>query len=236
MIALIALVFRDMKIFSVSGFPRSVIFIDFFLTFFFITGIRAFFRLYYSPSNKRRGQEMLIVGSGSAGEQLARDMMRSPQSSYFPVGFIDDDPQKKNTLIHGIRVLGGREDIPRLVRDLNVKGIIIAIPSATSKEIRGIMEYVRKANIKDVKVLPGLSDLINGKVTVKDIRDISIEDLLGREPVEIDMGQVSSYIKAENVLVTGAGGSIGSELCRQIARFEPASLIMLDMGETELFN
>jgi len=234
MIAFIALVFRDLVIFS--GFPRSVIFIDFFLTFFFITSFRASFRLYYSDSNRKKGVEILIVGSGSAGEQLVRDMMRSPQSSYFPIGLIDDDPQKKNTLIHGIRVLGGREDIPKLVRDLNVKGIIIAVPSATSKEIREIMEYVRKTDIKDVKVLPGLSDLINGKITLKDIRDISIEDLLGREPVEIDMGQVSSYIRNENILVTGAGGSIGSELCRQVARFDPARLIMLDMGETELFN
>ena len=132
--------------------------------------------------------------------------------------------------------MGRREDIPKLVRDLNVKEIIIAIPSATSKEIREIMEYVRKTNIKDVKVLPGLSDLINGKVTLRDIRSISIEDLLEREPVEIDMGQVSSYVGNENILVTGAGGSIGSELCRQIARFNPARLIMLDMGETELFN
>ena len=120
--------------------------------------------------------------------------MRLPQSSYFPVEFIDDDPQKKNTLIHGIRVLGVRGDIPDLVRDFKIKEIIIAIPSATSKEIRGIMEYVRKTDIKDVKVLPSLSYLINGKVTLKDIRDISIEDLLGREPVEIDTGNLSSYI------------------------------------------
>ena len=233
-IAFIALVFRDREI--LSGFPRSVIFIDFFLTFFFITGIRAFFRLYYSPSNKKKGREILIVGSGHAGEQLIRDIMRLPQYSYFPVGLIDDDPQKKNTLIHGIRVLGGREDIPKLVKDLNVKGIIIAIPSVTSKEIRGIMEYIRKTDIKDVKVLPGFSDLINGKVTLKDIRDISVEDLLGREQVRIDMGKVSSYIRYKNILVTGAGGSIGSELCRQVARFDPTRLIMLDMGETELFN
>jgi len=234
MIALIALVFRDMRIFL--GFPRSVIFIDFFLTFFFITGIRAFFRLYYSDSIKKGGLETLIVGAGAAGEQLVREMMRSPQHGYLPVGFIDENPKKKNTLIHGIRVLGGRKDIPKLAKDLDVKEIIIAIPSATSKEIRGIMDYVRKADLKDVKVLPGISDLINGKVTLKDIRDISIEDLLGREPVQIDMGKVSSYIRNENILVSGAGGSIGSELCRQISRFDPAKLIMLDMGETELFN
>ena len=106
MIAFIALVFRDWVIFS--GFPRSVIFIDFFLTFFFITSIRAFFRIYYSPSNKKKGREILIVGSGHAGEQIVRDMMTSPLSSYLPIGLIDDDPQKKNTLIHGIRVLGGK--------------------------------------------------------------------------------------------------------------------------------
>jgi len=234
MIALIALVFREKQI--LLGFPRSVIFIDFFLTFFLITGIRAFFRLYYSESNRKQGIETLIVGAGAAGEQLVRDMIRSQQHGYLPVGFIDDNPQKKGTLIHGIRVLGGRKDMPRFVKDLNIREIIIAIPSATSKEIRGMMDYVRKTDLKDVKVLPGISDVINGRVTLKDIRDISIEDLLGREPVQIDMGEVSSYIKNKNILVTGAGGSIGSELCRRVARFYPEKLIILDMGETELFN
>ena len=233
-IALIALVFRDLEIFA--GFPRTVIFIDFLLTLFFITGMRTFFRLYYSNTKGKRGLETLIVGAGSAGEQLARDMLRSERYRYSPVGFIDDNPRKENTFIHGIKVLGRKEHIPKLVKDLDVKEIVIAIPSATSKEIREIMAYVRKANIQDVKVLPGISDLMNGKVTLKDVRDISIEDLLGREPVEIDMRQVSSYIRHKTVLVTGAGGSIGSELCRQIARFNPAKLIMLDMGETELFN
>ncbi|MFX0199344.1 MAG: nucleoside-diphosphate sugar epimerase/dehydratase, partial [Candidatus Hodarchaeota archaeon] len=163
MIALIALVFRDLRIFL--DFPRSVIFIDFFLTFFFVTGIRAFFRLYYSHSERKGGLETLIVGAGAAGEQLVRDMIRSPQHSYLPIGFIDDNPKKKNTLIHGIRVLGGKKDIPRLVRDLNVKEIVIAIPSATSKEIRAVMDEIRKTDLQDVKVLPSISDLMNGKVT-----------------------------------------------------------------------
>jgi len=234
MIAFIALVFRDWVIFS--GFPRSVIFIDFFLTFFFITGMRAFFRFYYSGPNSKKRKDILIIGAGSAGEELVREMVRSTRSSYLPVGFIDDNPKKKHTLIHGTKVLGVREDIPKVVRKFDIKEIIIAIPSAISKDIRGIMEYVRKTNIKDVKVLPGLSDLMNGKVSLNDIRDISIEDLLGREPVKIDLEQVSSYLRNNIVLVTGAGGSIGSELCRQIARFNPAKLIMLDIGETELFN
>jgi len=233
-IAVIALVFRDMKFFL--GFPRSVIFIDFFLTFFFIAGVRTLFRLYYSEPARKKGSKTLIVGAGSAGEQLVRDMRRSKKHSYVPLGFIDDNPQKKNTFMHGIRVVGKKEDIPKLVKDLNVKEIVIAIPSATSNEIRAIMTYVRKADITDVKVLPELSDLIGGSVALKDIREISIEDLLGREAIEIDMKQVSSYLKGKNVLVTGAGGSIGSELCRQIARFNPGRLIMFDMGETELFN
>jgi len=165
-----------------------------------------------------------------------RDMARSPQSSYLPVGFIDDNPKKKHTLIHGTKVLGIMVDIPKVVKKFDIKTIIIAIASATSKDIRGIMEQVRKTNIKDVKVLPRLSDLMNGKVTLNDIRDISIEDLLGREPVKIDLRQVSSYLRNKIILVTGAGGSIGSELCRQIARLDPAKLIMLDIGETEIFN
>jgi FlaA1/EpsC-like NDP-sugar epimerase len=234
MISVTALIFRDTELFL--GFPRSIVFIDFFLTFFFITGVRAFFRLYYSNSGTKKGQETLIVGAGSAGEQLVRDILRSPKYDYLPVGFIDDDLQKRKTQIHGIKVLGTRKDIPKFVKDFDVRQIIIAIPSASSREIKGIMEYVRNTGLKDVKVLPGFSDLMNGNVTLKDIRDISIEDLLGREPVKIDMEKVASYIKHKNILVTGAGGSIGSELCRQIARFDPAELIVLDMGETELFN
>ena len=234
MIAFIALVFRGWVIFS--SFPRSVIFIDFFLTVFFITGMRAFFRLYYSGPNSKKRKDILIIGAGSAGEQLVRDMARSALSSFLPVGFIDDNPMKKHALIHGTKVLGAREDISKVVKKFDIKEIIIAIPSATSKDIRGIMEHVRKTNIKNVKVLPGLSDLINGKVSLNDIRDISIEDLLGREPVKIDLKKVSSYLRNNIVLVTGAGGSIGSELCRQIARFDPKKLIMLDIGETELFN
>jgi FlaA1/EpsC-like NDP-sugar epimerase len=230
----ITLLFRDREIFS--GFPRSVIFIDFFLTFFFITGIRTLFRLYYSGPHRKRGLKTLIVGAGSAGEQLVRDMLRSKKCRSLVIGFIDDNPRKRNTFIHGIKVLGRKEHIPRLVKDLDVKEIIIAIPSASSKEIRAIMAYVRKTTVRDVKVLPEISDLMDGKVTLRDIRDISIEDLLGREPVAIDMRQISSSIRDKTILVTGAGGSIGSELCRQIVKLNPAKVIMLDMGETELFN
>ncbi len=232
--ALLVLIFHDVGIFS--GFPRSVLFSDFLLTIVFAISFRTFFRIYYFGPSRKKSKDILVVGAGSAGEQLIRDMVRSGQSRYLPVGIIDDDLQKKNTFIHGVRVLGDRKDIPKLVKDFNVKEIIIAIPSATSKEIAGIMEFVRKTNIKAVKVLPGLSSIINGKVTQMDIRNISIEDLLGREPVEIDAEKVSSYITNKNILITGAGGSIGSELCRQIIRLSPAKLFMLDMGETELFK
>jgi FlaA1/EpsC-like NDP-sugar epimerase len=232
--ALLVLIFHDVGIFS--GFPRSVLFSDFLLTIVFAISFRTFFRVYYFGPSRKKRKDILVVGAGSAGEQLIRDMVRSGQSRYLPVGIIDDDLQKKNTFIHGIRVLGDRKDIPKLVKDFNVKEIIIAIPSATSKEIAGIMEFVRKTKIKAVKVLPGLSSIINGKVTQMDIRNISIEDLLGREPVEIDAEKVSSYITNKNILITGAGGSIGSELCRQIIRLSPAKLFMLDMGETELFK
>ena len=232
-LALLLIVLRDINIFVV--FPRSIIFLDCFLTFFFVTGMRAFFRLYYSNARNKKGKRILIMGAGLAGEHVVRDMARSPQNCSNPVGFVDDNPRKKNELIHGIRVYGGREDIPKLVKELKIDEILIAIPTANSKQIRDIMEYVREAHLKDVKVLPGLSDMINGNATVNDIRDISIEDLLGREPVNIDMEQISAFIKDNNILVTGAGGSIGSELCRQVIRFNPATLLIFDIGETELF-
>ena len=232
--SLISTVFRGSSI--MNGFPRSIIFIDCMLTFIMSSGLRLAFRMFYFPQLKRgKGKRALIVGAGAAGELLVREMQTSPLYSHIPVAFVDDDPKKRGSLIHGIRVSGGKGEIPEIVKGLGIDEIIIAIPSATSAQLRSIMEYVRKSEIGNVKILPGLSHILTGKVTLGDIRGITVEDLLGREPVKIDLENIASYLRGKHVLITGAGGSIGSELCRQVAGFWPSSLIMVDVGETELF-
>ncbi len=232
--ALIIIVFRDISF--MKGFPRSVIFIDFMLTFIMSSGLRLAFRFLCFPQLKGEGKtRALVVGAGSAGAQLVREMLTSPLSRYIPVVFVDDDKGKQGSIIHGVSVMGGKEEIPQIVKDFEVDEIIISIPSASSAELRKIMEYVRESGISNVKILPGLFRIISGEAALSDVREIAPEDLLGREPVKIELEKIASYLTGKRILVTGAGGSIGSELCRQLASFVPLSLIMMDMGETELF-
>lgn len=232
--ALIIIVFRDISF--MKGFPRSVIFIDFMLTFIMSSGLRLAFRFLYFPQLKGEGKtRALVAGAGSAGAQLVREMLTSPLSRYIPVAFVDDDKGKQGSIIHGVSVMGGKEEIPQIVKDFEVNEIIISIPSASSAELRKIMEYVRESGISNVKILPGLFRIISGEAALSDVREIAPEDLLGREPVKIELEKIASYLTGKRILVTGAGGSIGSELCSQLVSFAPSSLIMVDMGETELF-
>jgi FlaA1/EpsC-like NDP-sugar epimerase len=227
-------VLRDISF--LKGFPRSVIFIDFMLTFITGSGLRLVFRFFYYPQVRGEGKiRALIVGAGSAGVQLVREMITVPLSKYVPVAFVDDDPGKQGSIIHGVRVAGSKEVIPEVANDFQVEEIIISIPSAASAELKKIMEYVRASGVKKVKILPGLLHILSGNAELSDIREITPEDLLGREPIRIDLEKIASYLRGKSILVTGAGGSIGSELCRQIASFLPSSLIMVDIGETELF-
>ncbi|MDI6891056.1 MAG: nucleoside-diphosphate sugar epimerase/dehydratase [Thermodesulfovibrionales bacterium] len=232
--SLTSLVFKDIH--YMHGFPRSVIFIDFMLTFIISSGLRLAFRLFYFPQLRGgKGRRVLIVGAGAAGEQLVREMQTSPLSNYKPVAFVDDDMSKRGSIIRGVRVVNGKEGIPEIVKGMGIDEIIVAIPSASPAQLRSIMGCVRESEVKNVKILPGLSHILTGKVTLGDIRGITVEDLLGREPVKIELEKIASYLTGKRILVTGAGGSIGSELCRQLASFTPSSLIMVDIGETELF-
>ena len=226
---------------SFQGIPRSVLLLDFNFTIVLLGGLRISKRIYreyrYRRTGLVRGQtRVLIVGAGSAGEQLVREMQNSRKSSYFPVGFIDDDEAKLGVVIYGVKVLGKRGDIPKILGGGGVDEVLIALPSAYSKNIREIVELIRKAgNGVKTKVLPGIRDVIEGKVSLSDIKGIEVDDLLGREPVKIDYEKIRKFLKKKRVLVSGAGGSIGGELARTIAQFEPASLILLDNDETELF-
>ena len=187
------------------------------------------FRLY--PAG---GQRVLVAGAGCAGEMLVRDLLRDPGHAFQPVGFVDDDRKKWGREIHGIRVLGGCDRIPDLVDQRSVETVILAIPSATSKEIRRLVELAEQAGVP-VRTLPRIEDLMSGRVGVSELREVSIEDLLGREPVSLDWEAIRAGLSGKRVMVTGAGGSIGSELCRQLARLEPAELILLENGEFNLY-
>ena len=182
-----------------------------------------------------RGREVIVVGAGDAGRTVVEEMQRSRMLRYTPIGFVDDDPTKKNMRILGVRVLGTTSDLPRIVREFSPDEVLIAIPSA-SGEVRARVVEAAQASHVPVKTLPGLYELITGDVQLAHIRPVQVEDVLGREQVEVDMREVGSYLPGHTVLVTGAGGSIGAELCRQIARMGPARLILVDNAETPLFE
>ena len=230
-------ILRDLTIFT--GFPRSTLFISFILIFIFCGGIRFAKRIYLQifPSGKKGEKERtLIVGAGDAGEQILRSILSSRKSLYFPVGFVDDSPAKQGILIHGLKVLGKISDIPHLVKTQGIKEMIIALPSAGSKTIREAIEIGRRVGLKKIKVVPALSEIIDGQVTLGNLREVQVEDLLGRTLVTLDQKLIESFIQNRKVLITGAAGSIGSELSRQVAKFKPAQILLLDRDETGIFN
>jgi FlaA1/EpsC-like NDP-sugar epimerase len=223
---------------SRSAFPRSVLIIDALLTVLLVGGARFFVRYVYELQKHRsvlaESIPALIFGAGDSGEVIVREMLKHPEVKYDPIGFVDDDPAKQGRRIHGVQVLGTHRDIPRLAAKHEVEEVVIAIPSAPSSVIRDVVAICDEAGVK-CKTLPGVFELIDGTVDLNQIRDINVEDLLGREPVKIDVAEARGYLKDAVVLVTGGAGSIGSELCRQIVRFNPKQLIILDHNENDTY-
>ena len=219
--------------------PRSVAVMDLLITLALVAGVRLAARTLIERPGfgvVARGKEVIVVGAGDAGRLIVQEMQRSRRLSYTPIGFVDDDPRKRNTRILGVRVLGTMDELPRIVRDFKPDELLIAIPSASGDTRRRVVEAAQVENVA-VKTLPGLYELISGDVGLAgQIRPVQVEDVLGREQVEVDFKQVASYLEGHTVLVTGAGGSIGSELCRQISRVGPARLILVDNAETPLFE
>ncbi|SFL16106.1 NDP-sugar epimerase, includes UDP-GlcNAc-inverting 4,6-dehydratase FlaA1 and capsular polysaccharide biosynthesis protein EpsC [Paenibacillus sp. 1_12] len=188
----------------------------------------------YITSSKNKSRT-LIIGAGSAGTMVARQLIQNQDSELEPIAFIDDNLSKQNLDILGIPVIGGIDRIEQAVKEWKIDNIIIAIPSLSKKELNIILQECAKTKAKS-KILPMLEDLITGKVSVSQFRDVQVEDLLGREPVELDINSISEYIKDKVVLVTGAGGSIGSEICRQIANFHPEKMVLLGHGENSIYS
>jgi FlaA1/EpsC-like NDP-sugar epimerase len=217
-------------------FPRTVVTLNWFFSLALVGGSRLVWRLYCERKGaSNRGQErILIVGAGDAGEVISREIIRRPDLGKL-VGFADDDKEKVGKRIHNRKILGNVEGINDILEKEQVSTVIIAIPTASGKEIRRIVENIKNKEVK-IKTLPGLYELVDGKVSVSRIRNIRIEDLLGREPVDLNLEEISGYLKGRRVMVTGGGGSIGGELARQICRFGPRSLILLDHSENGLFH
>nr|WP_330400338.1 nucleoside-diphosphate sugar epimerase/dehydratase [Tepidibacter mesophilus] len=178
---------------------------------------------------------VLVIGGGSAGAMVIKEIRNNPQIKKTPVAVIDDDINKKGRRIHGVLVYGTRKDIEKAIEDKNIDEIVFAMPSISTLEKKELIDICKNTKCK-LKTLPGMYELIDGRVDIKKIRDIQIEDLLGRDSVKVDLDEVSDYLENEVVLVTGGGGSIGSELCRQISRFKPKELIILDIYENNAYE
>jgi FlaA1/EpsC-like NDP-sugar epimerase len=217
--------------------PRSIAAMDLLLTLALVAGARLLARTVIERPRSgdlvARGREVIVVGAGDAGRTVVQEMQRSRMLRYTPIGFVDDDRAKLKSRIQGVPVLGTMADLPRLVRERQPDEILIAIPSA-SGELR--QRVVDAALNVPVKTLPGLYELISGQIDLAQIRPIQVEDVLGREQVEVALEEVAAYLRGQTVLVTGAGGSIGAELCRQIARVGPMRIVLVDQGETALFE
>jgi FlaA1/EpsC-like NDP-sugar epimerase len=218
--------------------PRGIIVIDWMLVLALVTGVRLLVRTLIERPGRRgivaRGKEALIVGAGDAGQLVIREMLKSRALGYTPTALVDDDPRKKNMRLHGVRVLGTTADLPRLVADQKPDEVIIAIPSAPGDVRQRVVNACRDAGVP-VKTLPGVHELIAGDLNLfQQLREVQVEDVLGRDSVDLDMPSIASYIAGSTVLVTGAGGSIGSELCRQVAALGAAQIVLVEHAENAL--
>ncbi len=221
-------------------FPRAAVPIDYLLSLVFVGGLRFSLRLLAENRTGRqvmreRYRRVLVVGAGDAGAMVVREMLKNPQVGLTPIGFADDDPVKQKQEIHGVRVVGMLKDIPRLVDIFHSDEVIFAIPSAPGRVVRAVSDVCRLKGVP-FRTMPGLHELLGGKVSVNRLREVDITDLLRREPARVDDQLVGLSLRGKRVLVTGAGGSIGRELCRQVARWEPAEMTLLGHGENSIFE
>lgn len=252
-ISFLLLFFISMFIKDGTAVEQSIFIIDGILTILFISGFRLSIRMFftyaashpnrpiasyffpYNEVNPKDSKNLIIIGAGDCAEKIFREIRDNPRLNYHVVGFVDDDPEKIGKYIHGVPVVGKTDILKELVSKTKAEEILIAIPSATSKQMRQIVERCKETGIP-YKTVPGMGELIEKKVSIKRIRDVDYTDLLGREVVRLQSKQIGSYIQGSKILVTGAGGSIGSELCRQICKFKPSRLILYERAESPLYD
>ena len=217
--------------------PRSLLILYPFFLVFLLGGPRLAYRLWKDNSlslhNISGGQRVIVIGAGTGGEMIVRDMLRG--GLYIPVGLVDDEPELLKARIHGVPVLGPVKDLPSIARRYDVDSLIIAVPSASNMEMQHIVEMCEQTE-RPFRTLPPIQDIVSGKVGLQEIREVSIDDLLGRDKVELDWQSIQAALVGKAVLVTGGGGSIGSELCRQLARLGAAKVIVYDHSEFNLYQ
>ncbi len=220
---------------GLSEHSRSIFLIDWFLCHTFIGGMRLLFRLFHEKMNAtdKLERNVLIMGAGDVGELLLSMLVKDGREEYNVVGFVDDNRDKLHSTIHGVKVIGTSEAIPRLTAMFRVDEVLITIAELSSDEMKRILNYCREANVRS-RIVPAVSDLLSGDVHLSGFRRVEVADLFGRQPVELDLSAIRGFIEGKRVLVTGAGGSIGSELCRQVAANEPDCLILVDKTENYL--
>jgi FlaA1/EpsC-like NDP-sugar epimerase len=239
MLVVIALVYI---VTSFRDFSLAVFLLDGVLTFLLAgslrMAIRTFFssqmRINYYPKTRHR-KKILIIGAGDAGEKILREIFDNYQLHYELIGIVDDDLRKQGRSIHGVPILSPVEQLPTIVEDGKIDEVLIAIPSASGEQMRRIVDICKRSDVF-YKTLPGIGEIIDGQVSIKVLRDVKYEDLLGRPAVILDTEGIRNYLDSKTVLITGCGGSIGAELCRQIVRFQPRSIILLDASEENLFR
>ena len=222
---------------DILNVPVAVMLIDWGTTIVVICGVRLATRLYYEETQMISGgrlTRLLIIGAGNAGEVLLREIQRMSVLRYDVVGFIDDDRRKHGVRIHGVPVLASVEQIRTIARKHNIDEIVIAMPSASHKQLRQVIEHCQGTNLR-FSTVPDLVAIASGKVRVSQMREVDINDLLGREPVTLDLDLISDFLMGKVVVITGAGGSIGSEMCRQVGHFKPKMLLLIEQAENELF-
>jgi len=219
---------------TLTDYPRSVHIIDSILLIFLMGGVRLTRRIYRELGHPDREKRLLIYGAGDAGELIVRDMKNNPFYEYEPIGFVDDDPNKVGRRVHGVKILGTRDSLAKVIAEKEPHAVLVAMPRASLTEIRTIVKSLQPFKVP-IKTLPNLRELLDGKTEATQIRSLSIEDLLERAPVGLDAEVIRHLITGRRVLVTGAGGSIGSELCRQIVSFQPSSLIFYERYENGLY-
>lgn len=222
------------------GIPRSIPLLESMLAFLLMVSLRGGTRFgfkyrvpYMSAGNKERARRILIAGAGESGMMVAKEMLKNKETNMQPVAFVDDEDAKLNTKQAGIKVMGTIDDMPQIARKMNVDEIIIAMPSESGDTIRRVVEIADKTKV-NYRIIPGIYDLVSGKISINQIRDVDVQDLLRRKPIKLETDNTRAYLEGKRVLVTGAGGSIGSEIVRQVARFNPKHIILMGRGENSI--
>lgn len=236
---IIFVLFYNFSWFDFDRLPQSLPLLDGIFKFIFVASSRFSIRLFERLNERRKisyhGERVLVVGSGKSGTSIVQEMQRNPQLGLNPVAFVDDDTEKRGLKIRGVPVMGTRNAIPEVITKMDINKVIIAMPTALGSDIRDIVSICRNTGVQ-TRTIPGIYEILDDKVRIESIRQVQIEDLLRREPVKTDIKKVEDFIKGKKVLVTGSGGSIGSELCRQIIKCNPSEIIILGQGENSIYD